>query len=108
MSSQTTQTARAGGYPSPGYAAYVVAILFVVTLSSFLDRSLPALVVGPVRKAFAISDTQFSYLQGYAFAGVYALAGLPLGRVADRANRRTLIVAGLLVWSASTAAAALA
>lgn len=108
MSDQKSSPAAEAGYPSPGYAAYVVAVLFVVTLSSFLDRSLPALVVAPIRTAFQITNTQFSYLQGYAFAIVYAVAGLPLGRVVDHANRRNLIIIGLLVWSVTTAAAGLA
>lgn len=33
----------------------------------------------------------------------YTLAGLPLGRLVDRSNRRNLIFWGLLFWSASTA-----
>jgi MFS family permease len=95
-------------YPSEGYAWFVIGVLFVVTLFSQLDRQFPALLVKPIRHAFGISDTGFSLLQGYAFAIVYTLAGLPFGRLVDRTNRRNLIVGGVLVWSLMTILAGLA
>lgn len=96
-------TKPATNYPSAGYAWYVIGVLFVVTLLSQMDRQLPSLVVGPLRKTFGISDTAFSLLQGYAFAVFYTLTALPLGRLVDRGNRRNLIGAGLLFWGAATA-----
>ena len=47
-------------------------------------------------------------LAGYAFAVIYAIAGLFLGTVADRWHRPRLIALGLFVWSALTAASGLA
>ncbi|MGF6601150.1 MFS family permease [Paraburkholderia sp. GAS448] len=93
----------ASSYPPARYAWYVIAVLFAATLLSQLDRQLPALLVRPLRKEFGISDTAFSLLQGYAFAIFYTLTGLPLGRLADRGNRRNLIFAALLFWGAATA-----
>jgi MFS family permease len=95
-------------YPSMKYAWYVIGVLFLVTLFSQLDRQLPALLVRPIRASFAISDTQFSLLQGYAFSLCYTLMGLPLGRLVDRSIRRNLIVWGLLFWTAMTALSAFA
>ncbi len=95
-------------YPRASRAWLVVGILFVATLLSQLDRQLPALLVRPIRATFDVSDTQFSFLQGYAFALVYTLMGLPFGRLVDRTNRRNLIFVGMLFWSASTALAAFA
>jgi len=95
-------------YPSLQYAGYVIAVLFLITLFSQLDRQLPALLVRPIRAQFAISDTAFSLLQGYAFSICYTLMGLPLGRMVDRATRRNLIFWGMLFWTAMTAASAFA
>lgn len=89
-------------YPSARYAWYVIAVLFAVTLLSQLDRQLPSLLVRPLRHEFNLSDTAFSLLQGYAFAIFYTLAGLPLGRLVDRGNRRNLIFVALLFWGAAT------
>ncbi|WP_199577104.1 MFS transporter [Paraburkholderia xenovorans] len=99
--SSAAQTAAQ--YPSASYAWYVIGVLFVVTLMSQMDRQLPSLVVGPLRREFGISDTAFSLLQGYAFAVFYTLAGLPLGRLVDRGSRRNLICAGLVFWGVATA-----
>ncbi len=90
-------------YPPLARAGTTIGLLFVVTLLAQLDRQLPALLVGPLRAEFGISDTAFSLLQGYAFALFYALAGLPLGRLVDSGNRRNLLLAGLLLWSGATA-----
>ncbi len=89
-------------YPSERYGWYVILVLFLVTVLSQMDRQLPTLLVGPIKAQFAISDTAFSILQGYAFAIVYTLAGIPLGRLVDRGHRRNLILAGLLFWSLMT------
>lgn len=99
---------RSENYPSEHYAWFVIGILFLVTLFSQLDRQLPALLVQPIKAQFAISDTAFSLLQGYAFAIVYTLAGIPLGRMVDRTHRRNLILFGLVFWSAMTVASGLA
>lgn len=89
-------------YPKASYAWRVIAILWLVTLFSQLDRQLPALLVRPLKAHFAISDTQFSLLHGYAFAIAYTLMGLPFGRMVDRTNRRNLIVFGVFLWSLMT------
>lgn len=102
------QQRLAAPYPSLAYAAWVIGVLFLVTLFSQLDRQLPALLVRPIRAHFDISDTSFSLLQGYAFSICYTLMGLPLGRLVDRAMRRNLIFWGLLFWSAMTAVSGLA
>jgi predicted MFS family arabinose efflux permease len=86
------------------YAAYVVAVFFLAAMLSYTDRLILNLLVDPIRHDLGISDTQVSILQGAAFAVLYAFVGLPLGRLADRFNRRNLIVAGVLIWSMGTAA----
>jgi MFS family permease len=86
----------------------MVAILFTAYLLSFVDRQIITLLVGPIREDLAISDFQFSLLHGLAFALFYALLGLPLGRLADRYSRRTLIAGGIALWSAMTAVCGLA
>jgi predicted MFS family arabinose efflux permease len=55
-----------------------------------------------VRDAFGISDFQFSILHGAAFAIIYAIAGLPLGRLADRFTRVAIISGSVAFWSVAT------
>lgn len=86
------------------YAWYVVAVLLLAQTSSFVDRMIMGLLVGPIRATFQISDTQYSLLAGFAFSIFYCVMGFPLARIADRGSRRLLIGVGITVWSLMTAA----
>ncbi len=89
-------------YPNPKYAWYVVVVLFIAYTFSFIDRIIMSLLVEPIKRDLVLSDTQFSLLHGFAFAIFYTLMGLPLGRLADRANRRRIISWGVFLWSLMT------
>lgn len=93
---------------TPALSWYALAVFFAAAILSYTDRQVLNLIVDPVRSDLGIDDFQISLLQGAAFAFVYAIVGLPLGRWADTHNRRNLILAGVLVWSAATAACGLA
>jgi len=84
------------------YAWYVVIILTLCNTLSFVDRQILSLLVGPIKHDLGISDTRIGMLQGLAFALFYTTLGLPMGRIADRSNRRTLITLGIFVWSVMT------
>lgn len=94
--------------PNLAYAWYVVIVLLIAQMFSFLDRMIMGLLVGPIRASFEISDTQYSLLAGLAFSLFYAAMGLPLARIADLGNRRNLISIGIAVWSFMTAVCGLA
>jgi MFS family permease len=85
------------------YAWFVVAILMIAYVFSFIDRQILNLLVGPIRRDLGISDTQMSLLMGFSFAIFYTILGIPLGRVADSRSRRGLIAAGVVLWSIMTA-----
>jgi MFS family permease len=91
-------------YASPARAWYVVFVLGVAVLLSFTDRLILNLIVDDIRADLKLSDLNISLLQGAGFAFVYAVAGLPMGRIADRSSRRDLIVIGVVVWSLATIA----
>ncbi|HZN33452.1 MAG TPA: MFS transporter, partial [Pirellulaceae bacterium] len=97
------------GY-SPAYSWFVLALLTLLNVVNFVDRQLVASLQVPLKAdtQLQLDDLKITLLAGYAFAVVYAVAGLFLGTVADRASRPRLIAAGLLVWSAMTAASGLA
>lgn len=84
-----------------------LAVLFAVNLLNIFDRMAPAALTEPIREEFHLSDTHIGLLQT-GFIVVYALAGLPLGRLADRWSRRKLLAAGVAVWTSLTAAGGLA
>jgi MFS family permease len=95
-------------YPPVGYAWYVVGVLTLVYIFSFIDRQILSLLVRPIRRDLGISDFEMSLLMGFSFALFYTFFGLPLGRLADSRSRRTIIAIGFAIWSVMTAACGLA
>ena len=88
--------------PAPA-AWYTVGLLFVAYTFSFVDRFILTLLIEPIKQDFNLSDTGVSLLVGFAFVIFYTFLGIPIGRLADRVNRRNLIVAGITLWSCMTA-----
>jgi MFS family permease len=68
-----------------------------------IDRTILSILVRPVKEEFRLSDTQMGLLLGPAFALVYTLFSLPIGRYADAGgSRRTIVAASLFLWSCFT------
>jgi MFS family permease len=94
--------------PSRAYVRYAIVIVFLVSVFNIVDRMVVSMVGQQIAKDLALSDTQLGLLLGPSFAVVHFLAILPMAWLADRTARRTVIAAGLLVWSAMTALGGLA
>lgn len=88
--------------PSLKYAWYIVSLLTLANISSFLDRQILALLVAPIKRDMHLTDTQVSLLMGLSFALFYTLFGIIIGRFADRLNRRNIIITGVAIWSLMT------
>src|SRR5688572_13475580 len=84
--------------------ALIVALLLAVFAVNFMDRQIVAIVSEPIRHEFGLSDAQSGLLYGLAFAVVYSIAGIPIARWADRANRAHIINGSLIVFSVMTMA----
>lgn len=84
-----------------------LAVLFLVNVLNFYDRQTLAAILEPLRHEFSLSDTQLGGLFTL-FTIVFALAGLPLGKLADTRGRRGLLAAGIAVWTGLTGLAGLA
>lgn len=102
-----TVSGRDGYAPAP-YAWYVVGILTLAYMVSFLDRQVMALLIDPIRSDLDLSDTQISLLLGLAFSIFYTVLGIPIGRLADHRSRRCIIALGITIWCFMTAACGLA
>jgi len=85
------------------YAWYVLGVLCLVYMFNQMDRYILSIVAEDVKKRFSMSDSQFGFLTGTAFAMFYALFGYPVARLADRWNRVKLLAIGLSLWSMMTA-----
>jgi len=89
---------------SAGYRRLFVGMSFLVAVFNFADRSVLAVLAQPIKHSLELSDFQLGILQGVAFAFLYALLGLPIGRLAERYSRVKILSAAILFWSLMTTA----
>lgn len=90
-------------YPAAATAWYSLGILLVAYTIAFIDRTILALLVGPIQRDLGISDTLMGLLHGIAFALFYCALGIPIARLSDQHSRRWIILIGMMIWSAMTA-----
>jgi predicted MFS family arabinose efflux permease len=79
----------------------VLLILMMVNFVNYVDRQIIFSLFPAIRHDFGLSYVQLSYL-GAVFTVVLSLGSFPLGMLADRVSRRTVIGGGVLFWSAAT------
>lgn len=91
---------------SPRYKWTVVAMLWFVCLLNYADRQAIFSVFPVLKTSFGLSDVQLGYVAS-SFMWVYALFAPLAGLIADRFRRKTVILSGLVFWSAITVATAL-
>ncbi|MGI9330708.1 MAG: spinster family MFS transporter [Gammaproteobacteria bacterium] len=96
------------GRPKPAVAWFGVGVLVVAFIFSIADRIIISLLVDPIKADLDLTDTDMGLMMGIAFAIFYALMGLPIGRLADKYSRRTIIGVGIFLWSIMTALCGLA
>lgn len=83
---------------APGAWA-MVGLLMLTWIMAYVDRMILLLLVPGIKASFAASDTQIAMLFGLAFSIDFVVAGLIMGRLVDRTNRRNLLIGALLAWS---------
>lgn len=95
-------------YPKANAAWFLVALLTVAYVFSFIDRYILGLLIEPIKADLGLTDEQIGWVIGPAFAIFYATMGLPLGWLVDRKRRTWIVAAGVVVWSLATAVSGLA
>src|SRR6266542_2516942 len=78
---------------------YILAVLLLVSILSFVDRNVISVLVEPIRHDLKLSDSQMGFLTGTAFALTYVLMVIPAARLADRWSRPKVITLAVLIWS---------
>lgn len=104
MSDAPATPAAYQGYGAKPYRAYVLGVLVVIYTFNFIDRLLISIVQEAIREDFGVSNFYLGLLGGPVFAILYTTLGIPIARLAERANRITIVSIGAFVWSLMTAA----
>ncbi|CAN7307927.1 MFS transporter [Phenylobacterium sp. LjRoot225] len=90
------------------YSWFALALLFVVALFNYVDRTILSIMQVALKQDLDLSDTQLGALTGLSFAVFYCTFALPLARLADRVARKYVLAAALTVWTLMTTASGLA
>ncbi len=86
---------------------FTLAVLLGVNTMNFYDRQVQAAVQEQLKTSLDAPDRILGYL-GSAFIILYAVVGLPFGRLADVGNRKLILAGGVAVWSVLTFGSGLA
>ena len=97
-----------GGTLPVRQAWYLVFALSICNVVATVDRMAMTVLVTPMQQSLGLSDTDTGLIGGLVLGLFYALAGLPIAHYADRLNRRNLVCAAIVLWSAMTALCGLA
>ena len=86
----------------------MLAVIAAVNVVNWADRQVVPILFPGIRSEIALTDTELGIIGGLAFSVIYAVASFGFGYAADHTIRRNVIVVGLIIWSAATAASGLA
>lgn len=105
--SSPTSAPPADGFSTP-YRYYMIFMLALMSMMCTIDRALVSVLAEPIKREFALSDTQLGLLTGLVFAISYSAAGIPVALMLDRYRRTRLVALLLAIWSSLTALSGLA
>lgn len=98
----TARTLDAPAALSPWRSHGLLLLLAMMYADNFVGRQIVAVMIEPIKHEFGASDTSMGLISGLAFAAVFAVLGLPAGRLADRLPRIGLLAVSCLFWSIAT------
>ncbi|QLC23108.1 MFS transporter [Parasphingopyxis sp. CP4] len=103
----TSDTGEAGSadkpYPSATAGWFLVVMLTIAYIFSFVDRYILGLLIEPIKAEFELSDRSIGWLLS-AFTLVYGFVGIFMGWLIDRGKRIWIVSIGVALWSAATVA----
>ena len=82
---------------------YVLLIMCIGYAINIADRYVVTTVMESMRLELKLTDAGIAFLTGVPLAVFYVTLGIPLSWLADRSNRRNILSAALVTWSAMTA-----
>lgn len=94
-------------YPSATAGWFLVVMLTLAYIFSFVDRYILGLLIEPIKAEFDLSDRQIGWLLS-AFTLVYGFVGIFMGWMIDRGKRIWIVSIGVALWSAATVATGMA
>ena len=89
--------------PAAGAHAWsVLLVLCFVYVLNFLDRQLLSILAKPIQDSLHVTDGQLGLIGGLYFAFFYCFIAVPVGWLADKTNRVTVLSLACAIWSGAT------
>ena len=85
-----------------GKQRYMLFILMLVYACHLIDRTIVLVLLDPIKHEYGLSDTQLGLFSGVMFALGTLVAAMPLGTLADRRSRKTILAVCIALWSMMT------
>ncbi len=85
------------------YAYYALFLLALANMFNYIDRHIIAALSPAIKADLQLDDADMGFLLGTAFAVLYGVLGISMGRIADALSRTKLMAGGLALWSTMTA-----
>src|SRR6202161_650375 len=82
---------------------YVLILTCLIYAINIADRYVVSTVLEPIRLELDLTDKGVAWLTGAPLAIFYVSFGILISWLADRSNRRNILAASLIIWSAFTA-----
>lgn len=79
-----------------------VLLLTFINMVNIVDRSLPGVLLEPIKRDLALSDTALGLINGFGFLIIYSTMTIPIARLTDRGLFGTVIGGSLALWSGMT------
>src|SRR5262249_49395839 len=79
---------------------YVLIVMCAVYAINIAARYVVTTVFQPIRLELKLTDAGAAFLTGIPLALFYVVCGIPIAWLADRSNRRNILAAWLIWWSA--------
>ena len=90
-------------YPSAAAGWFLVVMLTIAYIFSFVDRYILGLLIEPIKAEFGLTDRSIGWLLS-AFTLVYGFVGIFMGWLIDRGKRIWIVSIGVALWSVATIA----
>jgi MFS family permease len=104
MAGPTVSTEAEAPFPGLRQSWWPMLLLFLSAIVYSIDKGLVGVLAEPIRREFAIGDTQMGLLLGLAYSMLSGVLGLGLGHLVDRSRRLKLLAVCILLWSGATIA----
>ncbi len=94
---------QAGVERASPYAYYALFLLAFANMFNYVDRHIVSALAPAIKADLKLDDADMGFLLGTAFAVLYGVLGIAMGRIADALSRTKLMAGGLALWSTMTA-----